>query len=134
VRQDATDEANRLESNSPAMKTSVIEFLVCATLVSLAFLWPSQNASGRARGINDVPECVSVRNALRPSGYGYDHVVYVRNRCEVTVECTVGSSRNPKPEFGLVVPPGLEKGVVTRTHAKKRHFKSSVRCTLRAGA
>ena len=114
------------------MNSNPKKLLVWATIVSSAFAWPSQNAFGRARGINDIPECVTVRNTTRPSGYGYDHVVYVRNQCTVTVECTVGTSHSPKPEFSLAVPPGLEKGVITGTHAKRKHFKSWVQCNLQA--
>lgn len=77
---------------------------------------------------------MTVRSTTRPSGYGYDHIVYVRNGCLVTVDCKVGTNRNPKPEFGLVVPPGMEKGVVTGTHARKRHFKPWIECTRRAEA
>jgi hypothetical protein len=101
-------------------------------IVCCALVFPSQNARGKVGRTDDVPECVTVRNTSRPSGYGFDHVVYVRNGCTTTVECTVGTRRNPKPEFDLVVPPGLEKGVVTGTHAKKRSFKSWVRCGRRA--
>lgn len=125
----------RARQNAPngmqSMKLSAITMLVCSIALGLGLAWPEPSAMGRVRAPTEVPECVTVRNASRRAGYGYDHVVYVRNDCSVTVECTVGTHRNPKPEFGLVVAPGEENGVVTGTHAKKRRFKSWVTCTRR---
>lgn len=133
MRQDATDGANSLENAAGSgMSMNAKKLLVWGMIVCPALFWPSQNAFGRARGVNEIPECVTVRNTTRPSGYGYDHIVYVRNGCRVTVECAVGARHSPKPEFSLVVPPGLEKGVVTGTHAKKRHSKTWVQCIRRS--
>lgn len=112
-----------------AMKLPLWPLVLCVVLTL-----PGARAFGRPPHTPDVPECVSVRNATQRSGYGYDQIVYVRNGCTVTVECTVGTRRNPKPEFRLVVPPGTERGVVTGTHEKKRHSKSWVTCRQRAEA
>lgn len=113
------------------MKLKAVTLSACAVTLCLGLSWPEPRALGRVRTANDVPDCVTVRNASRRTSYGYDHVVYVRNDCTATVECTVGTHRNPKPEFGLTVAPGEENGVVTGTHSRKRRFKSWVTCTLR---
>jgi len=110
------------------MKRKAIRILACTIAVGVGLIWSEPMALGRSRTANDIPECITVRNASQRTGYGYDHVVYVRNDCTAAVECTVGTRRNPKPEFGLVVAPGEESGVVLGTHARTRRFKSWVTC------
>jgi len=91
-------------------------------------------AEGFGRGIVRVPDCVMVRSEARPSGYRFDHVVYVRNSCPVSVDCLISTNLDPKPEHPLVVLPGRENGVITRTGASRRDFKPQVSCELRAKA
>ena len=110
------------------MKRYAIRILACSILVGVGLTWPEPTALGRSRTTNDIPECVTVRKESQRTGYGYDHVVYVRNDCTAAVECTVGTRRNPEPEFGLVVAPGEENGVVMGTHARARRFKAWVTC------
>lgn len=77
-------------------------------------------------------ECAIVRTEARPSGYGFDHVIYVRNGCSVTIDCKVSSDLDRRPRHRLVVPPSQEKGVVTRTNSQRRTFAPRVSCVQRA--
>lgn len=116
------------------MSVNMMKAVLQLTVLCLGLSWPGSRASSKRRDIGEIPECVTVRSTTRPSSYGYDHVVYVRNGCTVTVECQVGTHPHRKAKFGLVVPPGMEKGVVTGTHEKKPQFSPWVDCTRRAKA
>ena len=91
-------------------------------------------AEDLGRRIVQVPDCVMVRSEARPSGYRFDHVVYVRNSCPVSIDCLISTNVDPEPNHPLVVLPGRENGVITRTGASRRYFKPQVSCELRAKA
>lgn len=105
-----------------------------AISILLAVTGSSSPNEADADTVEDRPECVTVRTAARSTGAGYDHVVYVRNQCSVAVKCMIATNVDPEPPLELVVPSGVEKGVVTRTHAKRRTFKPVVSCERRAKA
>jgi len=103
--------------------------------VAVASLLPGFAGAGElGRRIVRVPDCVMVRSEARPSGYRFDHVVYIRNSCPVSIDCLISTNVDPKPDHPLVVLPGRENGVITRTGASRRNFKPQVSCELRAKA
>ena len=103
--------------------------LVVATLL-LGFA----GAEDLGRRTIRVPDCVIVRSEARPRGYQFNHVVYVRNSCPLSIDCLISTTVDPEPEHPLVVLPGRENGVITRTGASRRNFKPQVSCKLRAKA
>jgi len=91
-------------------------------------------ASAGAESSIEVPECVAVRSEARAHEHGFDHVVYIRNGCPVAVQCVVSTTRDPEPSHRLTVPAGEEKGIVTRTRARRPEFQPTVSCKRRARA
>jgi len=77
-------------------------------------------------------DCAVVRGEARPGSYGHDHVVFVRNECDVTIECKVSTNLDRRPRHRLVVPPAEEKGVVTRTNSSRKTFEPKVSCSREA--
>jgi hypothetical protein len=82
----------------------------------------------------DVPQCVTLRTEARKTDHGFDHVVYLYNRCPVAVECLVATNVDPEPPLSVSVPAGYESGIVVRTRARRRAFRPRVYCEPRARA
>lgn len=104
------------------------------SVMGAILLFASAGADELGRRAVRVPDCVTVRGEARSSGYGYDHVVYVRNSCPTTVDCKVATNLDPEPGHRLLVPPAREMGVVTRTGSPQRTFEPKVSCKRRARA
>ncbi len=84
---------------------------------------------GGAPSAEKLPKCVDVRGEARYSGYGYDHLVEVANRCDKPVNCTVATDVNPQPQ-SISVKPGEKSSVQTFRGSPARAFKPDVACKL----
>jgi hypothetical protein len=74
---------------------------------------------------------VTVRGQPWNAGFGYNHVVYVENHCEAVVHCSVATTVDPSPRYDLVVPPGEERSVATRSGSPASAFRAIYTCELR---
>ena len=71
--------------------------------------------------------CWSHTQESRPTGYGYRHVVIVRNSCKKTMSCDVSSDVNPEVQT-VNVPAGETREVVTFLEAPGYAFVAKVSC------
>ncbi len=97
-------------------------------LLALGALAP---ALGSAQGANQAPECVTVRAQPWPAGFGFNHVVVVENHCREPVRCEVATNVDPSPRYELLVPPGEERSVATRSGSPASGFQPIYACELR---
>lgn len=102
---------------------SVLTFVIAVAAVGLA-----------DEGPPPAPSCVNVSGQAKYRGLAFQHAVQVRNNCKETVTCYVSTDVDPTPEYKLVVEPGKEDSVVTRTNSPSRQFKPRARCTKQATA
>jgi hypothetical protein len=75
--------------------------------------------------------CVVVRAQPWPAGYGWNHVVVVENHCQAEVRCEVATNVDPSPRYELVVPPGEERSVATRSGSPASAFRPIYTCERR---
>jgi len=74
-----------------------------------------------------VAVCWSYSQEARPTGYGYRHVVIVRNGCKKTMSCDVSTDVNPDVT-NVSVPAGETREVVTFLEAPGAGFTAKVSC------
>ena len=73
------------------------------------------------------PPCWSFTQESRPTGYGYRHVVIVKNACKKQVACNVSTDVNPDA-INVSVPPSESREVVTFYEAPGAGFTAKVQC------
>lgn len=71
--------------------------------------------------------CVEVTAEARHSGIGYNHLVHLANECTFSVECSVRTNVNEKPQH-VTVPSKEKKTVVTWRNSPAREFTPYVSC------
>jgi hypothetical protein len=76
---------------------------------------------------SDAGPCVTHSQEARPTGYGYRHVVIIRNACKKAMSCEVSSDVNPEVQV-VSVPPGETREVVTFLEAPGSGFTARVSC------
>ena len=76
-----------------------------------------------------VPKCVGVSSEARFSGYGYDHLVEIDNRCDKSVSCTVATDVNPQSRT-VTVAAGAKESLLTFRGSPASAFKPDVTCKL----
>ena len=110
--------------------------LVCAALASVfGGLAPGAQAEepppekAPPPGAEKLPKCVGVRGEARFSGYGYDHLVEIDNRCDKSVSCTVATDVNPQAQ-AVSVNSGEKRSVKTFSGSPASAFKPDVACKL----
>jgi hypothetical protein len=74
-------------------------------------------------------DCVEFWPEVRYANYGYDHVVHLYSRCDVSATCDVSTDVSPD-KLRVDVPPGAEVEVLTRRGSPARRFTPRVECTL----
>jgi hypothetical protein len=74
---------------------------------------------------------VTVRGQPWYAGFGFKHNVYVENHCEAEVHCSVATTVDPSPRYDLLVPPGEERSVSTRSGSPASAFRPIYACELR---
>ncbi len=102
------------------MKLFVLPFLVVAALPFASHAPPN---------VGDEPAttCVAVGGASVWGGFGYNHLVFLTNRCEATVLCTVTTNVDPEPQEATV-PINMTVQVVTAVNSPVRMFIPFVSC------
>ena len=73
--------------------------------------------------------CVEVRTSAPYRGYGYDHIVELRNGCTRTVTCHVKTDVNPEP-VDQEIPAGETREVVTFVGSPSAVFVPKVDCSF----
>ena len=71
--------------------------------------------------------CVQHVGEVRYSGYGYDHIVVLDNRCDYRARCQVSTNVNPQVQV-VEVPRGETREVVTFRGSPSREFTPNVSC------
>lgn len=102
------------------MKMFVLPVLFAATLPFLSQA-PPANPEGPAT------TCVAIGGASVWGGFGYNHLVFLTNRCEATILCTVTTNIDPEPQEATV-PINATVQVVTATNSPMRAFIPFVSC------
>jgi hypothetical protein len=109
-------------------------FRTIAAVVAGALLFAAPGGAARAepseRPDDKKPrarECVAVSTEARPRGYGYDHVVVLKNECGWKMRCSVKTDATSEAIVAEVKPKG-EKEVLTRRNSPARSFKAQVSC------
>ena len=72
--------------------------------------------------------CAAVTPVARYIGYGYDHVVSLKNGCSRPVTCEVWTDVDPQPHHTLSAQPGETREVVVRRGSPAREFKPEKKC------
>ena len=74
-----------------------------------------------------VAPCWSHSQESRPTGYGYRHVVIIRNGCKKVMSCDVSTDVNPDVQ-NVSVAAGETREVVTFVEAPGSGFTAKVQC------
>ena len=90
---------------------------------------PPPEKGGAGGKVEKVPKCVDVRGEARFSGYGYDHLVEIDNRCDKSVSCTVATDVNPQSRT-VTVAAGAKESLLTFRGSPASAFKPNVTCKL----
>ena len=106
------------------MKATVTLF--ARTLLALGVL--ASGAPLAADSDEDSLDCYDVGGQARYGALGYKHVVIVRNRCSVTLNCKVWTDVDPKPQLSLTVRPGETGEQICRINSPARSFKAFGKC------
>jgi len=101
---------------------------VGAGLLALALWSPPVAASDDDD--DGSPTCIEHSGEARYGAYGYDHLVHLRNGCDVSASCRVSTDVTPE-EQQVEVASGARVTVVTRRGSPARAFTPRVACELR---
>jgi hypothetical protein len=104
--------------------------LLASTVLTLAAL---ASAPANAEPVRDAPagpanDCATVKSEARYIGYGYYHVVILKNGCSKPVTCEVWTDVDPTPRQTVTAKPGETAEVVTRRGSPAREFKADRSC------
>jgi hypothetical protein len=75
-------------------------------------------------------DCIQFWPEARMQAFGYNHIVHVRDVCDVGADCVVTTDVNPEPTK-LSVPPKSDEEVNTWLGSPARVFTPTVVCTMR---
>jgi hypothetical protein len=104
--------------------------IACAALSAGSILRAQPDPQADGEGAPEkVPKCVHVRSEARYSGYGYDHLVEIDNRCTASANCTVFTDVNPQPQ-SVAVKAGEKQSISTFRGSPASAFKADVTCKL----
>jgi hypothetical protein len=106
---------------------SVVATILALSRPALLSSWESQNRIARA---GQAVDCVSWRSEAKFSGYAYDHLVHLDNRCPHSAECAVKTDVNPTPQTVVLVTQE-KKTILTFRGSPARSFQASVSCEKR---
>ncbi len=76
-------------------------------------------------------DCILSWPEARMQAYGYNHIVHVKDVCDVGADCVITTDVNPDPTK-LAVGPKSETEVNTWLGSPARVFTPNVVCTMRA--
>jgi hypothetical protein len=100
--------------------------LLALSLLPLAA--PSAHAQSGDTPPAAANDCATARPEARYIGYGYYHVVILKNGCSKPVTCEVWTDVDPQPRQTVTVKPGETAEVVTRRGSPAREFKPEKAC------
>jgi hypothetical protein len=107
------------------MRQALRTFAVALAVLPLGYI-PARAGSAEVAVGAGAP-CVAVRTEARYGAVGYNHVVILRNRCDMSQLCTVSTNVNPVPQ-SAPVPPRAEVEVVTFLGSPASVFVANVEC------
>jgi hypothetical protein len=87
-------------------------------------------SSALAEGSENAPKavsCVAVETEARFKGFGFDHVVTLRNGCKKPARCSVKTDANPRAS-SVELAVGEERMIVTFAGSPAREFRADVTC------
>jgi hypothetical protein len=109
-------------------------WLTCGLLLAASAPWhgarsaladgPSKDESGRG-----LPKCIEVTPQALNRGYGYDHIVEIKNGCDKPAACVVKTSAITDP-VERTVAPGQTERVLMQRGAPSGAFSPDVTCKL----
>jgi hypothetical protein len=73
-------------------------------------------------------DCAVASPVARYVGYGYNHVVSLKNGCTKPVTCEVWTDVDPQPRQTLTAQPGETVEAVLRRGSPAREFKAEKSC------
>jgi septal ring-binding cell division protein DamX len=97
------------------------------SVVEVQALNPLQQEAPAPSGSN--PKCLTFAAQAPYRGYGYDHIVEIRNGCDKPAACSVKTNVNPTA-VEQTVPSGASHSVVTFRGSPSREFTPQVSCRL----
>lgn len=99
-------------------------------LTALSALVSSARAEppGDDAPVASANQCAVVTPVARYVGYGYYHVVSLKNGCSRPVTCEVWTDVDPQPHHTLRAKPGETAEVVVRRGSPAREFKADKSC------
>lgn len=107
------------------MQATVRSFFVAVFVLAMAV----PEAPSRADdGADPVKNCYNVRGEARYGALGYNQVVIVTNRCEMTLKCEVWTDVDPTPRLPLTVGPNATAEATCRLNSPARGFKAFGEC------
>ncbi len=83
---------------------------------------------GRAESADEIKNCYMVYGEARYGAFAYKHVVIVKNRCDITLQCEVWTDVDPEPKQPLTVGPKATGEVIVRNNSPARGFKAFGEC------
>lgn len=96
-------------------------------LLFLVAALPSAGGPVEPLGDAGAGPCWSFTRESRPTGYGYRHIVSIKNGCKKTVACDVSTDVNPEV-MNVSVAAGETREVVTFLEAPRAFFTAKVSC------
>ena len=84
-------------------------------------------AIAEAQPSGEHPPCVELSHSAPYRGYGYNHIVHIRNGCDRSVHCRVTTSSNPEASE-VDVPSNESRSVQMFMGSPAREFRSTVNC------
>ena len=97
-----------------------------AGLLALAAATP--NGDGARADESDIRNCDNVHGEARYGAFAYKHVVIVKNRCDITLQCEVWTDVDPEPKQPLTVGPKATGEAIVRNNSPARGFKAFGEC------
>jgi len=79
----------------------------------------------------NVDECAQAQASARYVGYGFTHVVTLKNTCTRAVECALWTDVDPEPRTTVQADAGQTAEVVTRRGSPSRDVTAYKSCRFR---
>ncbi len=113
------------------MKSKLYNYTVISLLAGafLGALPPLQVALGQPKPKQEAPPttCIEWTKEVKAWGYGYKHLVQLKNQCNTVQRCDITASTNPEKQTADVPPKGARE-VIININSPAREFTVSVNC------
>ncbi|MFO0695238.1 MAG: hypothetical protein U0230_16875 [Polyangiales bacterium] len=110
-----------------ALAAVLLGVLAPVTLSAQTYHNPHRGG-GQTATPSDFPGCVKIEGEVRFRGFGYNHIVHVRNECTIPVRCNVATSVDPTPGQDVALAPRQETQIQTRSGSPASTFEPRVTC------